>query len=190
MFGITPVHLHLLINHIPVIGSIASVLLLIYAFLRNNSELKRVALLAFVLTAISAYATDSTGDGAERVAKHIPGISRQAIETHSDAGDTAMDVSIVAGVLALAGLVLAAMQKGGEQTIAEYVRHHKEPNKWILIATLVVGLVSIYYVSVAAYEGGLIRHPEIKPGYQPPAATSPANSADTAVPASNDKDAD
>ena len=179
MFGITPVHLHLLINHLPVVGSIASVLLLLYALLRNTAELKRTALLAFIITAISAYAADYTGSGASRVARHIPQIERAQIHDHAEAGDTAMDVSIVTGVIALLGLILASRKPGGEQTIGEYVRHHKEPPAWTLWATLIVGLVGIYFVSLAAYEGGLIRHPEIQPGYQPPAATAPAAPSDT-----------
>ncbi len=171
MFGITPVHLHLLLNHLPVVGSIASVMLLLYAMLRRNAELKRTALLAFVITALTAFATDYTGDGAEHVARQIPGINRKLIEEHSDAGDAAMDVSIAAGAIALVGLILAWTKKGDEQTIGDYVQHHHEPKQWVIIATLVVGLISIYFVSVAAYKGGLIRHPEIQAGYVPPAAT-------------------
>ncbi|HET6401160.1 MAG TPA: hypothetical protein VFH95_07145 [Candidatus Kapabacteria bacterium] len=170
MFGITPVHLHLLLNHLPVVGSIASVMLLLYAMARKNAELKRAALIAFVLTGLAAYATDYTGDGAEHVAKNIPGVERQKISDHADAGDTAMDVSLVLGAIALLGLILAWRKPGGEQTIGDYVQHHKEPHKWIMIACLVIGLVDIYFVSIAAYKGGLIRHPEIQSGYQPPAA--------------------
>src|ERR1019366_10775432 len=114
MFGITPVHLHLLLNHLPVVGIIASVMLLLYAMARKNAELKRAALIACVLTGISAYATDYTGDDAEAVAKHIPGVNREAIEQHADAGDTAMDVSLVLGAIALMGLILAWRKKGGE----------------------------------------------------------------------------
>ncbi|HZK76314.1 MAG TPA: hypothetical protein VFD13_05340 [Candidatus Kapabacteria bacterium] len=168
MFGITPVHLHLLLNHLPVVGSMVSVLLLIYAMARNNAELKRAALIACVITGIAAYATDYTGDGAEAVAKHIPGVERQLISAHADAGDQAMDVSLVLGAIALLGLILAWGKKGGEQTIGDYVRHHKEPKQWIMIACLIVGLVDIYFLSVAADKGGLIRHPEIQSGYQPP----------------------
>lgn len=151
-----------------------SVLLLIYAMARNHAELKRAALIACVITGITAYATDITGDGAEHVAKQIPGIERQLIEDHSNAGDTAMDVSIVLGAIALLGLILAWRERGGEQTIGDYVRHHKEPKQWIVIACLVVGLIDIYYLAVAADKGGLIRHPEIQSGYQPPAAAPTA----------------
>ncbi|MFI5201412.1 MAG: hypothetical protein ACHQNE_03400 [Candidatus Kapaibacterium sp.] len=176
MFGITPVHLHLLLNHIPVIGSMGSVLLLIYAMARNNAELKRAALIACVLTGLAAYATDYTGDGAEHVAKQISGINRQDISAHAKAGDTAMDVSLVLGAVALFGLILAWNKKGGEQTIGDYIRHHKEPHRWIMIACLVIGLADIYFVSIAAYKGGLIRHPEIQAGYQSPAVSNPTPS--------------
>ncbi len=88
--------------------------------------------------------------------------------------------SLLAGAIALLGLIIAWRKPGGEQTIGDYVRHHKEPHKWIMIAVLIVGLADIYFLSITAYKGGLIRHPEIQPGYQPPEATAPANPADTA----------
>lgn len=151
-------------------------MLLIYAMARRNAELKRAALIACVLTGLAAWATDYTGDGAEDVARHIPGINRQLIEEHSDAGDTAMDVSLVLGAVALLGLILASRKPGGEQTIGDYVQHHKEPHRWVMITCLVVGLVDVYFVSVAAYEGGLIRHPEIQASYQLPATPNPTPS--------------
>jgi hypothetical protein len=180
MFGITPAHLHLLVNHIPVEGIMGSVLLLLYAILRNNAELKRTALLAFVLVGIAAFVADLTGDGAAGVAKHIPGVERAAISAHSAAADTARFVSYALAAVSLLGLILAWRTKEVEATNAinahDYVRHHKEPHKAIIILCLLIGLLDVYFFAMTAYKGGLIRHPEIESGFQSQSpATAPVD---------------
>jgi len=42
-------HVHLLLNHLPVVGTFFGVLLLLLALLRKSEELKRVSLGVFVL---------------------------------------------------------------------------------------------------------------------------------------------
>ena len=58
MFDFTPPHLHLLVNHFPVEGSIIVLALLIYAMIRRSEELKRIALVGFVLLGLAAYVSD------------------------------------------------------------------------------------------------------------------------------------
>lgn len=176
MFGITPPHLHLLVNHLPVEGSMIALILLIYAMARNNAELKRTALLAFVLTGIAAFVANLTGSGAAHVARTIPGVERTAISAHSAMADTATYIAFALAAIALVGLILAWRKQKMEETIGEYVRHHKEPHKVIVILCLLVGLLDVYFFAMTAYKGGLIRHPEIQSTYQVPAA-APAPSA-------------
>jgi len=42
------VHLHLLLDHLPVVGTVLAILLLAYALLRRSPELTRVSLGIFV----------------------------------------------------------------------------------------------------------------------------------------------
>ena len=49
-------HLHIMINHFPVVGAFGATLLLIWAWYRRNDELERAALLVWVLVALSAVA--------------------------------------------------------------------------------------------------------------------------------------
>ena len=179
MFDITPVHLHLLVNHVPVIGIVAAVLLLIWAMIRHNGEMKRTALIAFVLVGISAFVADSTGDGAASVARHIPGVERADIKEHSAAADYAKTCSLILAVISLVGLILSARKKEdpGLVSVDHYVRHHHEPNKWIVIACLLVGLFDMAILARVAYLGGAIRHPEMVSGYRAPASTVADSSA-------------
>lgn len=176
MFNLTPVHLHLLINHTPVIGSIAAVLLLLYGMVRKTAELERTALLTLVLTAVLAFASDQTGDGAADVARKISGIERADIRTHSRSADTALLVAEITGGLALIGLIFAFRRKdrADEALPRAFVRWHQSPPRWAVVICLFGGLATVYFMSVTAFTGGEIRHPEIRSGYLPPAgATQP-----------------
>jgi len=59
-------HIHLSLNHLPVVGIIFGVLLLLLALLRKSEELKRVSLGVFVLTALIALPVYFTGEPAEK----------------------------------------------------------------------------------------------------------------------------
>ncbi|SRR5581483_7074980 len=182
MFNITPVHLHLLVNHLPVEGSLVSVILVIYAMARNNAELKRTALIACVVTGIAAFVADSTGGGAARVARTIAGVDKLDIKAHIAAADLARNASYVLAVVALVGLILAWRKNDSPDTAAQpitYTRRHKEPHLAIMIATLVIGLAVAGLMANAAYHGGMIRHPEIEPNYNNPAKP------DTTIPAAS-----
>jgi asparagine N-glycosylation enzyme membrane subunit Stt3 len=55
-------HIHLSLNHLPVVGTFFGVLLLLLALLRKSEELKRVSLGVFVLTALLALPVYFTGE--------------------------------------------------------------------------------------------------------------------------------
>ena len=170
MFNITAPHWHLLINHLPVVGIMASVLLLIWGLIRNSAELKRTALLTFVLVGILAFVANWTGDGASGVVRDIPGVNRQDIREHSSAADIATYISMGLAGIALIGLIGTWRKKEDTGVSTEnYIRHHKEPHKAFIIICLIVGLIDIYVLAWTANLGGEIRHPEIRAGFQVPA---------------------
>jgi hypothetical protein len=170
MFNLTPVHLHLLINHTPVMGSMAGVLLLLYGMIRKTAELERVALMTFVLTALLSFMSDQTGDGAAAIARKIPGVERQDIRAHSQSADTALLTAEITGAVALIGLILGFRRKDRADEAAPrlYVRWHLSPPRWAVVLSLLGGLATVYFMSVTAYTGGTIRHPEIESGYAVP----------------------
>ena len=191
MFNITAPHWHLLMNHLPVVGVMAAVLLLIWAMIRNNAELKRTALLTFVLVAIFAFLANFTGDGAAHVARDIPGVNRQDIREHSSMADKATYLSLIVGAVALIGLIDGWRRKDhgpADNAIVNYVRHHKEPHKAYIIACLVLGLLQVYLLAWTAELGGEIRHPEINSGYVAPANPTPAGQTPAGQDTSEDSD--
>ncbi|MCI0564610.1 MAG: hypothetical protein MN733_39585, partial [Nitrososphaera sp.] len=65
-------HVHLLLNHFPVIGTVFGFLFLAYAMAKKSEELKKVSLGIFVLIALIALPVYFTGEPAEEVVKHLP----------------------------------------------------------------------------------------------------------------------
>ncbi len=76
------VHMHLVLNHVPVIGAGLLVLLLLYGMLRRSNDVVRAALLGFVALALLAVPAYLTGEPAGKAIKGHPGIALGAIEVH------------------------------------------------------------------------------------------------------------
>jgi uncharacterized membrane protein len=148
------VHLHLLLNHVPIIITGLALLLVAFAAWRHDDYLARVAFVFFVGGALSALPTYLTGEGAEDAVEDLPGVTKQLIETHSD---MALIAAIVVGVLGV--VALWALWR------------YRRP------ATLPTGVVRVVLVGAAAGAGlmaytgllgGQIRHTEVRPGYVAP----------------------
>jgi hypothetical protein len=166
MFGINLPHWHLLFNHLPVVGGMFSMLLLIYAMARRNAELKRAALLCWIVVAIVAFVSDQTGGPAARTVRDLPGVNKPMIREHAEAAEYAGILSYVMGGLGLVGLIMAARRKEIKLDTAnghavEAYRRHKDPPQWLMLLALVVGLVQVFAMLRTANLGGEIRHPEI-----------------------------
>ncbi len=149
------VHLHLILNHVPVIGMVAVVLLLGWAMLRRSEELLKTALGGAVLVALLTPAAYFTGEPAEDAVKGLPGVLQPLIEAHESAARLAFIAISILGVVSLGALLRwrsPAAQTTGVRT------------------AMLVGLVALALVVRAANMGGQIRHTEIRPDAQKPPA--------------------
>jgi uncharacterized membrane protein len=146
-------HLHLLLNHLPVIGTIFGLLLLLFALLRKSEEGKRIALGFFVFAALAAVPTYLTGEPAEEVAERLPGVTHALIEGHEEAALFALIASGLTGLISLIGLFLSR-------------RTAKLP-QWLVIAPLALALVTSGLLGWTANLGGQIRHTEIRQDFNP-----------------------
>lgn len=141
-------HLHLILNHLPVIGSWFGLAFLVVAMIRRNDTLMSSALLIFIFTALIAIPTLLTGDPAEHLIRDLPGVTRAYIHVHEEAAQMAFLVLEILGVIAIVGLI---MHKRGMRL------------PWWLKALLLIGALmgSAAMVRVAEL-GGEIRHTEIR----------------------------
>lgn len=144
-------HLHLMINHLPVIGSLLFVPLL-WAIFRKNDELFKANLALFVLLALATPAVYFSGLQAEDVLAKEPGVSSLMVEHHQEAALWALAAMEVQGGVALACLVFAR-------------RRASIGAAW-KAACLILALLAAAIMAQTANLGGQIRHPEARPGYQ------------------------
>ncbi len=64
-------HLHMVVNHFPIIGTIFGLGILIAGLIFKNTATKNVAYVLFVVAAIFAAFSMGTGEGAEEIAEKL-----------------------------------------------------------------------------------------------------------------------
>ncbi|MBI3289691.1 MAG: hypothetical protein HYZ74_09265 [Elusimicrobia bacterium] len=140
--------LHLLVNHVPVLGVLFSACVTLAGVLRGSDELKKGGLWAFVVTGLSAMAASATGEPAEDVVKHLPDVTKALIHEHEEAAEKALVGALVLGGLSLAALVHAWKTR---------TLHAKAS-----LVVLILFLPVMALLGYAAHLGGLIRHSELR----------------------------
>jgi len=143
-------HVHLIINHIPVIGIGLLILLFIGAIVRKNKGLITVALAFIILISLATIPVYLTGEPAEEVVEDMPGISEELIKEHEEQAEIAFILVEVAGGLALITLIAR--------------RYSDKLGQRLVILTLLVLIVSGGLIGWTANLGGKIHHEEIRSG--------------------------
>lgn len=142
-------HIHLLLNHIPVIGILIGLVIFTLGVWRKNDSWTRLALGLFAAVALVAIATMLTGEGAEEAVENLPGVSESLMETHEDAAKVAAIGAYVLGAISLVALL--------------WVRRRPLPRALTVTVLPIVLLVS-GLMAYTANLGGQIRHTEIRAG--------------------------
>ena len=142
-------HIHLALNHVPVIGLPIVVLLLIWGLVRRNAELIRAAFGLLVLLGLVTLVVQLTGEPAEDLVEGLPGVLDSMVERHEEAA--------LIGTIGMSGLALLALfgwwrSRGGHMLA-----------RWYAGVVLVGGVLLSGYFGWVANLGGQIRHSEIRP---------------------------
>ncbi|MDX1566149.1 MAG: hypothetical protein R3223_00015 [Longimicrobiales bacterium] len=145
-------HVHLVLNHVPILGFAFGVLLLGWARWRGSEETVRAALALFFLVGLTSIAVFFSGEQAEDVVEGVAGVSHDAIEVHEEFAELAMIVAVVVG-LGSAGALVAFWKRA-------------LPG-WVTNVGLLAGLVTFGMLGYAGFQGGQIHHPEIRSGAVP-----------------------
>lgn len=90
-------HLHMVVNHFPIIGTIFGLGILIAGLLFKNNATKTVAYALFIVAAVFAFFSMSTGEGAEEIAEKLPGVTDQIIHEHEELAEKFAIVMYVLG---------------------------------------------------------------------------------------------
>jgi hypothetical protein len=143
-------HVHLMVNHVPVLGvPFALALLAAGAWLRSGI-LQRAAAVALVVTALAVPLVFLSGDEASDALDKRPGFDAVLAGDHEDAAELASWAMGGLGLLS-AGLLVATRKQPAI------------PRVWLAVL-LVAGIAVAGLFARAATLGGRIAHPEIRPG--------------------------
>ncbi len=143
-------HVHLLVNHVPIVGAILSVPILALALVARSQ--RGLALAAAVLLTFGAIGTGvalRSGGGAEDLVEKLPGVREADIETHEERAEVAAAFAVVA---ALASIALA---------LVEHERSAPAP-RGLVALVLAVALGNAGAMAWTGASGGVIRHTEIR----------------------------
>jgi hypothetical protein len=136
-----------MINHLPVLGVPALLLLLAWALLRRSPAVARAALWGTVLLAPAAQLVSLTGEESEEQLEHVVSLDEAVVERHEEMAETATRVLIVTAVIAAIALWCG----------------RRAPGTRLLPAAMLAGLVAASgLMAYSAWTGGMIRHTEIR----------------------------
>ena len=163
----TPAHLHLAINHVPIIGLSVACLPVLIGILFHSRGALASGLLAVILCAGTMPLIMETGEGAQESfvdgsiepGMDLPG--KAAFREHSHRAKATAPVVYAAGILAAVALL----------ALIRYPRQAA----WIGWAVLLGSALSISLSIWTAEAGGRIRHTEFRPAEKTPPTTTPSS---------------
>jgi uncharacterized membrane protein len=140
-------HLHLVLNHVPVIGSVIALGVLLLALVRRSADLRRAGLEVMVLVGLLSLPAYLSGAGAQPELAPRKDIAVAMIRAHHDAALVGSVAMLVTVMVAWVGLW---------QT-----RRRTRPARGVFGAVLVLAVITVGLMGRASNIGGQIRHPEV-----------------------------
>ena len=141
-------HLHMVVNHFPIIGTIFGLGILIAGIFMKNTVIKNVAYILFVVAAIFAAVSMTTGEGAEEIAENLPSVTDQIIHEHEEMAEKLALVLYALGVISLLGLYLN-FKNNAKAAVVSYI-------------AIVVAVIGVFLGKQTGTTGGEVRHTEIR----------------------------
>jgi hypothetical protein len=144
-------YLHLMLNHIPIFGTIVLFFLLVHAVFFKKENLVRIYLWCFALTAFITIPVFLTGDpSSEYLKTFFPGVNQDLVENHENFGYISFIITLILGVSGLTAL--------------RFFRHKEILPSWFKYSFLIVSFICVLAISWTGKTGGEIRHNEITSG--------------------------
>ncbi len=113
-------YLHIVTNHIPIVGVPFALIILLLGIWRKSDELKAVALISFAVLGILTLGVYLLGQGGEDFVEELAGVSHDAIEEHEKMGLISLVSVGITTVLSIIGLMFyKSGSRFGSKTAAE-----------------------------------------------------------------------
>lgn len=144
--NLNPAHWHLLVNHLPIIGSIIGLFILGYGIISKTEVVIKMSYWLFIVLAVFAVIAKQTGEQAEGFIMSAKLADETLIEPHAQAADYAQWAMIILGLIALAALFINRLKM----------------LKVMPIIVLITALVGAGLMGWTGFLGGEIMHKEIR----------------------------
>lgn len=156
-------HLHLVLNHFPIIGSAIAIFVLLIGILKKSDDVKKVSVLILILTALVTIPVYLTGEKAQaKVEGNYEDVDEDFIDAHEDFALYSFIAMNIAGALGLVAVFLYRKPKTLPNSFAYF----------LLAVLLIVNGMMAYTANL----GGKIHHPEIREDKLPwEASVNPEN---------------
>jgi uncharacterized membrane protein len=141
-------HVHLLLNHFPIVGKIFALLIFIIGMARKNRPLKQASYWIFFLMALLAIPVYYSGTQAYATVESLPNVREALIHRHREVAEWSFMGLEIMGALGLMGILIA--------------RRDRLAPGWFNAVFLLIALASTALVSWAGIHGGTIRHTEVR----------------------------
>lgn len=166
-------HLHLILNHFPIIGTIIGSALMAYALYAGEIKMQKSILFLWIVFAALTPLVMNTGESAEEVVENISGVSEAAMEEHEEAAEISLWLMIGLGLISIGALFTSGKPAG----------------KNIALFAFFFSLLVFASMARTGYLGGQIRHTEFAANSSA-AATGETGNASEAGGASAKEDED
>ena len=144
-------HIHLLVTHLPIVGSILGGLVLAHGLWTKSHQTIIAAYNVLILSSIGAVTAYATGESAAETVEHITGVIETNIEQHEEFALFALISLIALGLASILGLFITLTKSTHIRTTAMVV--------------LFISIISFALVARTGYLGGKIRHSELGANY-------------------------
>ena len=141
-------HLHLVVNHFPIIGIIFGLGILITGIFIKNNTVKNTAYFIFIVAAMFAFAAMYTGEGAEEIVEDMPTIGHQVIHEHEELAEKFAILAYILGIFSIIGFYLNLKSQLKARLFS-----------FVILTTAIIATILSSQVGTS---GGEIRHTEIR----------------------------
>jgi uncharacterized membrane protein len=141
-------HLHMVVNHFPIIGIVLGLGILLFGIVLKNKSIINTAYGLFVVAALFAAGSMATGEGAEEMVEDLPTIGKGIIHEHEEIAEKFALLLYLLGAVSAAGIYL------------NFKNNTK--SKLLIYFAIVLASVGIFLAQKTGTSGGEIRHTEIR----------------------------
>jgi len=152
-------HVHLLLNHWPIIGTFIGLALLVVSLATRSKDIRQASYGVFAFMALVAIPTYLSGNAAADATKNL-NLPASLVDSHEGAALMALIFMGITGMFALYGL----------WTFRQNPEGSSPQSSRCLAAVLILAIATSVFMSVAGNTGGNIRHPEVVAAQDTPSA--------------------